>query len=119
MNWHKMTPSERYKILEEEKKNQYHARAELERTETLSLKAGWDRYCLMVVCVAILILVVQLHQRHLGDGLYERKKDIVEELWSKDSIVTDSGKFIHFTSRTDTAVRALVCVISETKFDSC
>jgi len=103
MNWHKMTPSERYKILEEEKKNQYHARAELERTETLSLKAGWDRYCLMVVCVAILILVVQLHQRHLGDGLYERKKDIVEELWSKDSIVTDSGKFIHFTSRTDTA----------------
>ena len=107
MNWQKMTPSERYKILEEEKKNQYQARAELERTETLSLKAGWDRYCLMVILVAILIMVVQLNQKHLGDDLYERKKDIVEELWSKDSVVTDSGKFIHFACRTDTAVRVL------------
>ena len=60
MNWHKMTPSERYKVLEAEKKIQFQEKAELERTETLSLKAGWDRYCLMVLVVAILIIVVQL-----------------------------------------------------------
>ena len=38
MNWHKMPPSERYKVLEEEKKKQYAEKAELERTDTLSLR---------------------------------------------------------------------------------
>jgi len=101
MNWQKLTPSERYKILEEEKKNQFKEKAELDRTETLSLKAGWDRYCLMVICVGVLILVVHLHQTHLGDDLYERKMDIIEELWSKKDVVTESGKNIHFSARTD------------------
>jgi len=101
MNWHKLTPSERYKVLEEEKRIQFKEKAELDRTDTLSLKAGWDRYCLMVVCVAALILLVQLLQRHRGDDLYERKKDLAEEMWSKKDVVTESGKLIHFTSRTD------------------
>ena len=104
MNWHKLTPSERYKVLEEEKRIQFKEKAELDRTDTLSLKAGWDRYCLMVVCVAALILLVQLLQRHRGDDLYERKKDLAEEMWSKKDVVTESGKLIHFTSRTDIAV---------------
>ena len=38
MNWNKLPPSERLKILEEEKKKQYEAKAELERTNTLSFK---------------------------------------------------------------------------------
>ena len=38
MNWNKLPPSERFKILEEEKKKQYEAKAELERTNTLSFK---------------------------------------------------------------------------------
>jgi len=36
MNWNKLPPSERFKILEEEKKKQFAAREELERTNTLS-----------------------------------------------------------------------------------
>ena len=38
MNWHKMPPSERYKVLEEEKKKQFAEKVELERTDTLSLR---------------------------------------------------------------------------------
>ena len=38
MNWHKMPPAERFKVLEEEKQKQFAMKAELERTETLSLK---------------------------------------------------------------------------------
>ena len=108
MNWHKLTPSERYKILEEEKKIQFKEKAELERTETLSLKAGWDRYCLMVLLVGILILVVRLHETHLADGLYEKQTSLVEELWSKEDVVTESGKNIHFSARTDTTVGIFV-----------
>ena len=108
MNWHKMTPSERYKVLEEEKKIQFKEKAELERTETLSLKAGWDRYCLMVLCVGILILVVRLHETHLADGLYEKQTSLMEELWSKSDVVTESGKNIHFSARTDTTVGIFV-----------
>ena len=108
-----MTPSERYKILEEEKKIQFKEKAELERTETLSLKAGWDRYCLMVLCVGILILVVKLHETHLGDGLYEKQTTIQEEIWSKDDVVTESGKNIHFSARTDTTVGISVVKILE------
>ena len=108
MNWHKLTPSERYKILEEEKKIQFKEKAELERTETLSLKAGWDRYCLMVLCVGILILVVRLHETHLADGLYEKQTSLMEELWSKEDVVTESGKNIHFSARTDTTVGIFV-----------
>ena len=99
-----MTPSERYKVLEEEKKIQYKEKAELERTETLSLKAGWDRYCLMVLLVGILIIVVRLHETHLGDGLYEKQTGLMEDIWSKEDLVTESGKNIHFSARTDTTV---------------
>lgn len=115
MNWHKLTPSERYKILEEEKKLQFKEKAELERTETLSLKAGWDRYCVMVLFVGILVLVVRLHETHLGDGLYERQTSLVEELWSKKDVVTESGKNIHFSARTDTKVG--IFVVREDHFD--
>jgi len=101
MNWHKMTPSERYKVLEEEKKIQFKEKAELDRTETLSLKAGWDRYCLMFLCVGMLIVVVKLHETHLGEDLYEKQTSLMEELWSKKDVVTESGKNIHFSARTD------------------
>ena len=113
MNWHKLTPSERYKILEEEKKIQFKEKAELERTETLSLKAGWDRYCLMVLVTAILIIVVKLHEKHLGDELYEKQTSLIEELWSKTDVVTESGKNIHFSARTDTTVGSFVVKLRE------
>ena len=113
MNWHKMTPSERYKVLEEEKKIQFREKAELERTETLSLKAGWDRYCLMVLVTAILIIVVKLHEKHLGDELYEKQTSLIEELWSKTDVVTESGKNIHFSARTDTTVGSFVVKLRE------
>ena len=113
MNWHKMTPSERYKVLEEEKKIQFQEKAELERTETLSLKAGWDRYCLMVLVTAILIIAVKLHEKHLGDSLYEKQTSLVEELWSKTDVVTESGKTIHFSARTDTTVGSFVVKLRE------
>ena len=103
-----MTPSERYKVLEEEKKIQFKEKAELDRTETLSLKAGWDRYCLMVVCVGFLIVVVKLHETHLGDGLYEKQTGMMEELWSKKDVVTESGRNIHFSARTDATVGRVV-----------
>ena len=113
MNWHKLTPSERYKVLEEEKKIQYKEKAELERTETLSLKAGWDRYCLMVLLVGILIIVVRLHETHLGDGLYEKQTGLMEDIWSKEDVVTESGKNIHFSARTDTTVGISVVRIKD------
>ena len=108
MNWHKLTPSERYKVLEEEKKIQFKEKAELDRTETLSLKAGWDRYCLMFLSVGMLIVVVKLHETHLGDDLYEKQTSLMEELWSKKDVVTESGKNIHFSARTDTTVGSFV-----------
>ena len=108
-----MTPSERYKVLEEEKKIQYKEKAELERTETLSIKAGWDRYCLMVLIVAILIIVIRLHETHLGDGLYEKRMSLMEELWSKEDVVTEEGRNIHFSARTDTTVGISVVRIRE------
>ena len=113
MNWHKMTPSERYKVLEEEKKIQFKEKAELDRTETLSLKAGWDRYCLMFLCVGMLIVVVKLHETHLGEDLYEKQTSLMEELWSKKDVVTESGKNIHFSARTDATVGSFVVRILE------
>ena len=44
MNWHKMPPSERYKVLEEEKKKQFAEKVELERTDTLSLRYRFNLF---------------------------------------------------------------------------
>lgn len=35
---------------------------------TLSLKAGWDRYCLLVLLAAIICLVTAILERNLGEG---------------------------------------------------
>jgi len=100
MNWHKMPPSERYKVLEEEKKKQYAAKSELERTETPSLKTASDMYWVMFGCVGFTVFFTYVMQRREGDD-YQKPVSLMEELWSKRDVELPGGQLIHFSSRTD------------------
>jgi len=100
MNWNKMPPADRYRILEEEKKKQFSVKAELERTSTLSLKEGSDRYWTMICLVGLVVFAVLVVQRSLGDDK-KTKRDFIDEVNKKKDVLLDSGTLIHFTALSD------------------
>lgn len=102
MNWNKLPPSERLKILEAEKAKQYAAKEELERTGTLSFKEGSDRYMVMLVGVMFVCTFTYLAQRNMeGDDGRKLDSAIIEELVSKTDYITARGGVISVAARVD------------------
>jgi len=109
LDWAKKPPSERLRILEEEKLKVQAARAELEGSGTLSLKAGWDRYCLLVLLAAIICLITAVLERNLGEGAKGEKgvRQLIGEIplsrlsggdrgqfsYSRDALVDVNGEY--------------------------
>ena len=102
MNWSKLPPAERFKVLEEEKKKQYAEKAELERTGTLSFKEGSDRYMVMITIVLFVCTFTYVSQR-TTEGKDGRRlfRDVEEEIMSKTNYITSDGGVISSAARTD------------------
>ena len=73
-DWDKTPPSERYRILMEAEEQEWMTRDELARLETPSLKAGWERYLLMVSVVVLLNIFLQAQWRFAGDFPYSLRQ---------------------------------------------
>merc|ERR1719154_296838 len=93
-----MPPAQRFKVLEEEKKKQFEMKTELERTETLSLRAGSERYWLMFCLVGFVVVITAFVQRNLGK---DPGKSLSEEMYNKSDIFLPSGAHISLASLTD------------------
>jgi len=101
MNWAKQPPSERFKILMEEEDKLKKERNELARTGTLSLKVGFDRYCLIVCIIFILYIALTLYERQPPNE--NMRIDI--QLLTKRDIETEGGGLIKGSAQIDTMAR--------------
>jgi len=95
VNWAKQPPAERYRILREEQAKQRLARDELARTDTLSLKVGWDRYMVIILGVALLYVVVNMFDRQV------KEPSVMELLDQSQDYVTQTGHIISGAARVD------------------
>ena len=65
----------------------------------------------MLASVALLCIFVKLLDRSGGggdpeklNGGYKSRKQFLDEVWSKNDVITEGGKLIKFTTRTDMEV---------------
>jgi len=112
MNWHKMPPADRYRVLEEEKKKQFTYKAELDRTATLSLKEGSERYSTMFCFVGFVVFCTLLVKRSLGYDDTKTKHDFTAKMNEKKDVVLTNGTLVTFTALSDIQANLL-----ETPFD--
>merc|ERR550519_731780 len=86
---------ERDRILREEQAKQRLARDELARTDTLSLKVGWDRYMVIILGVTLLYVVVNMFDRQV------KEPSVMELLDQSQDYVTQTGHIISDAARVD------------------
>jgi len=88
INWDKTPPSERYRILMEEEKKQRVVLDELDAVDTPSIKAGRERYLLIVFIILLLCLIVKIAEK---DNWHEIRKPSlagVSDVETEDGLIS-------------------------------